>query len=122
MSDVERYNLRAKEALKPLADIADEYDNDGLNQARPEWVKSGVLNFSVDVELYCGRAGKCLLTLRQCMQARFVLTGKPYSSFENEYVDKAKKIFELLYIGGITWDSLSESKRIEYIEKVKRLK
>ena len=116
-------NLTAlEEALKPLARIADEYDINGLEEARPDWVSSGVQDFNLDVELLCGRGGKTLLTLRHAMQARLILTGKAYSQIDSSDVDEAKRVFEALYIGGMTWESLSQKNREDYIRKVKALK
>lgn len=60
-------------ALEPLAAIADAYDKNGLDEARPEWVSAGNETFDPDKELYCGRGGAALLTLRHAFTAREVL-------------------------------------------------
>lgn len=60
-------------ALKPLADIADAYDDNGLDEVRPDWAERGVDNSDFDKELYCGRGGKTLITLRDALHARNVL-------------------------------------------------
>lgn len=60
-----------KNALRPLAAIADAYDASGLDEMRPEWVKESI-DFS-DVELFSGRGGKQLLTLQDAIEARRVL-------------------------------------------------
>lgn len=58
-------------ALKPLADIADRYDDDGLDECRPEWKHPN----DADVQLYSGRGGRELLYLRDALKARRVLRG-----------------------------------------------
>lgn len=70
-----------KAALKPLAIIADEYDTNGLDEARPEWEAIGSRGLikgppppPEKVHLYSGRGGNTLLTLADCMKARDVLT------------------------------------------------
>lgn len=114
--------LELREALKPLAAIADEYDRDCLDECRPEWVASGSERFDLDAELYKGRGGKQLLTLRHAMQARLALTGKPFSgSTYTERTRRAKELFESVYIGGITWDSMSDERREEFCKKTDAL-
>lgn len=61
-------------ALKPLSDIADEWENDGLDEDRQLWKERVPFH---QVELYCGRGGKCLITLAHAMIAREVLKGIP---------------------------------------------
>ncbi len=62
------------EALKPLADIADAYDANELDdEARKEWVYGTNTVPHDQIELYCGRGGKRLLTLQDCMNARDVI-------------------------------------------------
>lgn len=57
------------EALQPLVDIADAYDQSNLDEIRPEW-QGETAHFNH--ELYTGRGGRCLLTLHDCMVAREV--------------------------------------------------
>ncbi len=109
--------LRA--ALAPLAAIADEYDENALDEARPDWIANGAGKFDLDVELYSGRGGKCLITLRHAMQARLVLTGKPFSGAPAP--EHAAEVFRALYLGGPQWHELSEAKRAEYSAKVKEM-
>lgn len=117
---IEEWNeLRA--ALKPLADIADEYDADGLDEARPYWVLNGHGRFDPDAELYSGRGGKQLLTLRHAMEARRVLTGKPHSSPAAErWMLRAKEIYEATNDGGSGWSVLGEDRRTILIEKYRK--
>lgn len=70
-----------KKALKPLADIADAYDANNLDdEARKFW---GANNEKFNttpheqIELYNGRGGKPLLTLADCLIARDVLGTLP---------------------------------------------
>lgn len=68
---IEEWNA-LRDALAPLAAIADVYDENGLDEARPEWVPEGVSGYDVDVELFRGEAGvsfsrcatRCRLGLR----------------------------------------------------------
>ena len=62
-------------ALAPLAAIADAYDANGLDEARPDWVEAGNETYDPQTELYCGRGGKALLTLQHALTAREVLNG-----------------------------------------------
>jgi hypothetical protein len=62
--------MTLKAALRPLAAIADAYDADELDHARPSW--GGVENPS-SVELYSGRGGRQLLTLAHAFAARDAL-------------------------------------------------
>lgn len=57
--------------LAPLAAIADAYDDDELDEARPEWDKG--LERDKKVELVQGRGGRTLLTLGQVLEARDLL-------------------------------------------------
>jgi hypothetical protein len=66
------------QALKPLADIANAYDNNELDdEARKFWGPSqGMKQNNIDpsrIELYQGRGGKALLTLQDCFTARTLL-------------------------------------------------
>jgi hypothetical protein len=66
-------NARLREALVPLKLIADRYDDDGLDEARPSWagcVPDKIL-------MVQGRGGKTFLTLQQCFDARAALEVKP---------------------------------------------
>lgn len=58
-------------ALQPLADIADAFENDGLDGVRPSW--GDTRESAGQRELYQGRGGKTLLTLEQCFAARDAL-------------------------------------------------
>lgn len=61
--------VRLRWALQPLANIADAYDNNELdNEARRFW--DGPPD---QIELYSGRDGKCLLTMQDCFNARKAL-------------------------------------------------
>jgi len=63
------------EALRPLAAIADAYDDNWLDDCRPEWKAKG-LGFDVHLdqeEVYSGRGGRRLLTLGDCFRARAAL-------------------------------------------------
>lgn len=61
-------------ALQPLIKIADAYDENALDaEARKFFGKDAHFRNHYDpaeVELYCGRGGRQLLTLAQCLQAR----------------------------------------------------
>lgn len=60
---------RLEAALTPLAAIADAFDANDLDEARPEW---GTRQLDT-VELLAGRGGKRLLTLADAFAARDVL-------------------------------------------------
>lgn len=60
-------------SLKVLANIADAYDDNGLDECRPEWATRGLEEFNLDKELYSGRGGKTLLKLRDVFEARELL-------------------------------------------------
>jgi hypothetical protein len=66
-------NARLREALIPLKLIADRYDDDGLDEARPGW--GGCV--PDEIPMVQGRGGKALLTLQQCFDARAALEWKP---------------------------------------------
>jgi hypothetical protein len=65
------------QALKPLADIANAYDNDELDdEARKFWGSNQEFMNNRDpsaIELYQSRGGRTLLTLRDCFTARTLL-------------------------------------------------
>lgn len=71
---MDRQMQRIREALAPLVAIADAYDANNLDdEARKFWGPK--LEHTNDcnpkqIELYCGRGGKKLLTLDMCFQAR----------------------------------------------------
>lgn len=65
----------ALQALAPLVAIADAYDDDGLDEARPEWGAVKAEPKPEDVELFSGRGGRELLTLAHCLAARRVVRG-----------------------------------------------
>lgn len=111
--------LRA--ALKPLADIADEYDADELDEARPYWVLSGAQKFDLGAALYMGRGGKSLLTLGDAMEARRALTGKPYTQpSAGKELLRAKEIYEATNDGGSGWSVLGEERRKQLIENYRK--
>lgn len=123
MTELQKLIERLGEALKPFAAIADEYDAEGLNEARPHWIKTDRQKADLDIELYAGRSGKTLITLRHVMQARLALTGKPFSILElAPEVAQAKEVYNALYIGGRTWEELRPVDQEEYIKKVAALK
>lgn len=71
-----------KKALKPLADIADAFDANELDdEARKHWGSWSAPETNQtphdQIELYTGRGGKRLLTLADCMLARDVLGTLP---------------------------------------------
>ncbi len=72
MSDSERIK-RLEDALRPFAAVADEYDKDGLDECRPDWVRRGISKLDVENELYAGRGGKTLITLGHILEARNAL-------------------------------------------------
>ena len=66
-----------REAIKPLANIADRYDDEGLDEARPSWRDKGIGGAPFDkIELFTGRGGAQLLTLADAFAARVALIGK----------------------------------------------
>lgn len=66
-----------KDALEPLAEIADMFDSNDLDdEARKFWGKNQEHECKTphkDIILYSGRGGKELLTLEDCMKAREIL-------------------------------------------------
>lgn len=77
--------LRIVKSLKVLADIADAYDSNGLDdEARKHW-GPGAWEQDLStapftnkknprtIELYSGRGGRQLLTLQDCLDAREIL-------------------------------------------------
>lgn len=69
---------RLRGALQPLVNIADRYDDNGLDdEARKFWGKDDEHQNKTDpklIELYLGRGGSQLLTLADCLNARAALT------------------------------------------------
>jgi hypothetical protein len=63
-------------AIRPLAALADAYDNSLLDEVRPEWVISSVRKPDA-VALVSGRGGKELLTLGDAFKAREALYAQP---------------------------------------------
>jgi len=108
-------------ALKPLADIADEYDSDGLDQCRPDWVKRGVEKFNPNEELFCGRGGKQLLVLGDALRARDVL--RRITSSVPEVDSFIIKVIQI-YNAGLPkapWESLSVAFQNDLIEKYRKI-
>lgn len=66
---------KIRDALAILARIADAYDADGLDETRPYWIANGAEKETPpdSRELYCGRGGRTLLTLGDCLRAREAL-------------------------------------------------
>lgn len=64
-----------RKILKVLANIADKYDDNGLDdEARKYWGDDNVnTKDPKKIELYTGRGGQCLLTLQDCLDARDAL-------------------------------------------------
>lgn len=61
----------ASQALRPLAGVADAYDTNDLDVARPEWRRTDGRDLPPDqIELHAGRGGKRLLTLADAFAAR----------------------------------------------------
>lgn len=67
-------NKALVEALKPLADIAAEFDANGLDEARPDWGDNE--RNAKDKELFSGRGGKSLLCLHHAFTARTALAAQ----------------------------------------------
>jgi len=108
-------------ALKPLADIADEYDADGLDQCRPDWVKRGVQKFDLNEELYSGRGGKCLLTLGDVWKARNVRSRCEYPTPNVDlFVAKVIQIYNVGFPKA-PWESLSVSFQNDLVEKYRKI-
>lgn len=105
-----------EDALRPFAAIADEYDKDGLDEARPDWVTRGVKKFDAGVELYSGRGGKLLMTLRDVIRARCALTGQPFNFPETDpFIVKVKKLYAAS-LCNLPWEEMSEQRRQEVID------
>lgn len=63
---------RLEAALKPLADIADEWVRDALDESRPgDW--GGSKEYAERQEIYWGRGGKPLLRLADAFRAKEAL-------------------------------------------------
>ena len=60
---------RLREALAPLVEIANSYDDTHLDEHRPSWGDRDPRT----IELFSGRGGRQLLTLQQCLDARAAL-------------------------------------------------
>lgn len=68
--------VKLESALKPLVDIANAYDAEGLDEARPSWKVKGLDQEPTEsIELYTGRGGGRLLTLGNCFEARAAVKG-----------------------------------------------
>ena len=119
-----RFKARIKaleDALRPFALIADQYDADGLDEARPDWVSRGVKKFDLDVELYSGRGGKELMTLRDVIRARSALTGLPYEMpIIDPFIAKVRDLYEAS-IPNLPWDGMSEERKNAIIENYRKL-
>lgn len=110
-----------EEALKPLAAIADEYDADGLDEARPDRFTLGMIPYNPHLELYAGRGGKTLLTLEQVLHAREVLTGKKTPRPQpNELITRIKALYDAS-IPNLPWSSMSEERRQDVIKRYTEL-
>jgi len=109
------------EAIRPLVEIADEYDRDGLDEARPSWIAKGVSKYNPNEELYCGRGGKRLLTLEQALHARDVATDKKHPRPETD--DLTFKIRQMYEAGlpNLGWEQMSEERRESVIANYKAL-
>lgn len=74
-----RYAAALVSALLPLAQIADAFDANELDdEARKRCGKNLEHECTTPhekIELYTGRGGRCLLTLADCMKARDLLRG-----------------------------------------------
>lgn len=108
-------------ALKPFAAIADEYDNDGLDEARPSWIRNGKATFDASAELYCGRGGKCLIKLSDVLRARAALTGKAYEIPQTDpAIVKAKQLYEA-GMPSLGWLEMSEERRMNIVNNYRKL-
>src|SRR5262245_7715124 len=110
-----------QEALEPFAAVADEYETNGLDECRPEWVMNGCETFDLDHVLFRGRGGRKLISLRDVGEARRALNGKPLPVDAGEFVKRARCLFEALYLGGPTWEQLSDDDRMRFIEKARKV-
>lgn len=110
-----------REALKPFAAIADEYDNEGLDEARPYWVTVGAKEFDPEVELYCGRGGKTLIKLIDVLRARAALEGKAYTLPQvDAKIAKIRALYEAS-IPNLPWNAMSEDRRNDIIKNYEKL-
>ncbi len=110
-----------EDALKPFAAIADEYDADGLDEVRPDWILRGIAKLDLDAELFSGRGGKELMTLRHVLQAREALTGKPYQLPDvDPFIAKVRRFYEAS-MPNLSWEQMSEERRNSIIANYKAL-
>jgi hypothetical protein len=110
-----------EDALKPFAAIADEYDSDGLDEARPDWVARGIKKLDLGIELYSGRGGKELMTLQDVLRARSALTGKPYAlPVVDPFIEKVKRLYAAS-LNNLPWEGMSEERRNTIIENYRKL-
>lgn len=88
-SKKKNYVDRLEKALKPLSNIADEWENEGLDESRPFWIEKGTQKIDrwEEIELYCGRGGKTLITLQDAFAAREALTGKEIPKIKKAKID-----------------------------------
>lgn len=72
---IDASEIAMRKVLWVLANIADKYDANGLDDdARKYWgVDSVNTKDPKKIELYTGRGGLCLLTLQDCFDARDAL-------------------------------------------------
>lgn len=100
-----------QDALRVFAAVADEYDNDGLDEARPDWIKRGVAKLDLKQELYSGRGGKELITLGDVLRARDVLLNQVQPL---PYIDPRIAKIRAMYEAGLPnlgWEQISEERR-----------
>jgi len=123
------------DALKPLVDIANAYDNNALDdEARKLWGKDNERMNTTPLDeiiLYTGRGGKTLLTLGDCIRAREVsdrYKRDPTTTVDTMRVELLTEIDDLLrdsgsWVGG-RLDSIKrllEDKKVDQL-KLKRLR
>lgn len=121
MKTLEERIKELEDALRPFAAIADEYDKDGLDEARPDWVTRGVKKFDVNVELYSGRGGKELMTLGHVLKARDVLNNvKTPTPVIDPFIAKVREFYEAS-IPNLPWTQMSEERRKDVIENYRKL-
>lgn len=121
MTDKDRRINELEQALRPLANIADEYDADGLDECRPDWIKRGVRVFNGSVELYSGRGGKSLLTLNDALHARDILWEKVYPRPGLDDVTKACIRMYEASMPIIPWMSLNTERRERIMANYRQL-
>lgn len=98
------------EAIRPLVAIADAYDAEELDEARPSWMATRV-GHSETVKLYSGRGGRCLITLEDTFKARDVATGKIHTRpGVSEEVAKAIVIYNA-GLPNMPWNEMPEERR-----------